>query len=87
MSETLDTKGAAELLHVSIQLTQRLASRGEIPAVQLGKSFLFLKSDLIQWLTERARNEQRQRQEQVELADIMPRPIRPRGRPRKQMVN
>ena len=86
MSDTLDTKAAAELLHISVQFTQRLASRGEIPAVQLGKSFVFLKTDLIQWLAERARNEQRQRQEQVELADIMPRPIRKRGRPRKQMV-
>lgn len=87
MSETLDTKGAAELLHISVQFAQQLANRGEIPAVQLGKSFLFLKSDLIQWLADRARSEQRERQRQMALAAEMPRPIRTRGRPRKQMVN
>lgn len=82
-SETLDTKGAAELLHISVQYTQQLANRGELPAVQLGGAWLFLKSDLIEWLAERARNEQRFRQEQAKLADQIPKPVRSRGRPRK----
>lgn len=81
--DTLDTKGASELLHISVQFTQQLASRGEIPAVQIGGSWLFVKNDLLQWLSEKSRNEQRYRQEQARLAAELPPSPRRRGRPRK----
>jgi len=85
--ETLDTKGAAELLHISVQFAQQLASRGEIPAAQIGGSWLFIRNDLLSWLSEKARNEQRLRQEQARIADQLPRPERSRGRPRKINVS
>ena len=83
MSETLDTKGAAELLHVSEKLTAKMAGEGELPAVWLAGQWLFIRHELISWLTEKAREEQRFRREQaLAMADIE-RPVRGAGRPRK----
>lgn len=81
--ETLDTKGAAELLHVSEKLTAKMAREGEIPAVWLAGQWLFLRLDLISWLTDKAREEQRFRREQAIAMAEIEKPIRGAGRPRK----
>jgi len=87
MSETVDTRGAAELLHVSEKTAAKLAREGELPAVWLAGSWLFLKSDIISWLMDRAREEQRFRKEQIQAAVQIQGP-RSVGRPRKiQVVN
>ena len=83
MTDTLDTRGAAELLHVSEAYVQQLARAGVIPATQLGNHWLFIRQDLLDCLRARAAEEQRQRREQTELAAAQPKPIRRRGRPRK----
>jgi Helix-turn-helix domain len=82
-AETLDTKGAAELLHVSEKLCAKMAREGDIPAVWLAGQWLFLRNELINWLAERAREEQRARRETVmAMANVQP-PKRSAGRPRK----
>lgn len=83
MTDTLDTQGAAELLHVSKAHTQELARRGEIPAVLLGGSWLFVRTDLLDWLRARAADEQRARREAAATVASLPKPARSRGRPRK----
>jgi len=83
MTDTLDTRGAAELLHVSEAYVQQLARTGRIPGAQLGNHWLFIRQDLIDCLRAMAAEEQRKRREQAELAAAQPKPIRRRGRPRK----
>jgi excisionase family DNA binding protein len=83
MTDTLDTRGAAELLHVSEAYVQQLARSGKIPGVQLGNNWLFIRQDLLDCLRAMAAEEQRKRREQTELAADQPKPIRRRGRPRK----
>ena len=86
MSDTLDTKGAADLLHISTKLTQKLAQTGEVPAVYLAGQWLFPKAELLSWLTDRAREEQRMRREQALAAAEIPKPVRGPGRPRKVVI-
>lgn len=81
--ETLDTKAVAEFLHSSVQYAQQLISRGELPAFEVGRGYVVLKSHLIAWAAERSLNEQRLRQEKARMAEETPRPIRKKGRPRK----
>jgi excisionase family DNA binding protein len=86
MTETLDTKGAAELLHVSEKLAAKMAREGELPAVWLAGQWLFVRHELLSWLTDKAREEQRFRREQaLAMADIQ-KPARGPGRPRKIQV-
>lgn len=80
---TLDTRGAAELLHVSESTVQALARAGEIPGTQLGGHWLFVRDDLIETLRARAAEEQRARRETAERMALLPKPHRTRGRPRK----
>ena len=83
MTDTLDTRGAAELLHVSESTVQALARSGEIPGTQLGGHWLFIRQDLLDTIRARAAEEQRARRETTERLAALPRPTRTRGRPRK----
>ena len=83
MPDTLDTRGAAELLHVSESTVQTLARSGEIPAVQLGGHWLFVRQDLIDTLRANAAEQQRARREATERMALLPKPSRSRGRPKK----
>ncbi len=85
MSDTLDSKGAAELLHVSVKHVQELARKGEMPAVWIAGQWIFVKDDLLSFLSQRARDEQRQRRETTQHLNSVLDPASPRkpGRPRK----
>ena len=85
MSDTLDSKGAAELLHVSVKHVQELARKGEIPAVWIAGQWIFIKDDLLSSLVQRARDEQRQRREMSLYMNSIVESVNPRkpGRPRK----
>jgi excisionase family DNA binding protein len=83
MTDTLDTRGAAELLHVSESTVQALARSGEIPGTQLGGHWLFVRQDLLDTIRARAAEEQRARREQAAIIATLPRPNRTRGRPKK----
>jgi len=86
MTDTLDTRGAAELLHVSESTVQALARAGEIPGVQLGGHWLFVRQDLIDTIRARAAEEQRARREMAERVALLPKPTRSRGRPKKIQI-
>ena len=86
MMDTLDSKGAAELLHVSEALVQSLARRGEIPGLQLGGHWLFIRQDLLDTIRQRAADEQRRRREETMAVSQLPKPNRSRGRPRKILI-
>jgi len=81
--DTMTTKHAADLLHISEKLCAKLAREGEIPAVWLAGQWLFLRDELINWLVERAREEQRSRREMALAMQNIEPPKRSAGRPRK----
>jgi excisionase family DNA binding protein len=46
----LDSDGAAQLLKIHPKTLQRMARRGEIPGVQIGKLWRFRRSELNAWM-------------------------------------
>lgn len=85
MSDTLDSKGVADLLHVSVKHVQELARRGEIPAVWIAGQWIFVRTELMDHLIQRSRDEQRQRREtHIHVESVIePNMKRRVGRPRK----
>lgn len=50
MPETMNLKDAANYLHLHEETLRRLAASGHIPAAKPGKSWVFIKPDITNWL-------------------------------------
>ncbi len=61
MTETMGSDECAVLLRCTAQQAEELARNGDIPAVKLGRSWLYVRHDLIAYLAERAREEAKDR--------------------------
>lgn len=61
MTETIDSTQCAELLRCTPEQVEELARAGEIPGLKLGRSWLFVRADLLAYLAEKARQEAEQR--------------------------
>lgn len=48
--DTLDAAGAAALLNADVETVLLLARRGELPGTKIGKSWVFLRVDLLNFL-------------------------------------
>jgi len=57
---TMDVHGAAAFLHVCPSTAYELARNGDVPAIKVGRSWVFLESDLVNFLRAK-QNEQRQK--------------------------
>ena len=87
MTETLNSEEASSLLKCSKAIACELARTGEIPAVQLGEQWLFVKSLIMDYLHERAREEQALRRDHAapnSLVFASQEQPRGRGRPRRK---
>ena len=60
-AETIDSAGCATLLHCTPEQIEELARAGEIPGLKLGRSWLFVRADLLAYLAEKARKEAQER--------------------------
>ncbi len=49
-SKTLDLKQAADLLNVHWQTLREMAKAGEIPGAKIGRSWVFVESDLLEFI-------------------------------------
>lgn len=68
---TLDSELAAQLLNCSTAHLHRLARAGTIPGAKVGRGWVFIEQDLLDWLRLR----------------MKPKPApRPAGRPRQRVV-
>ncbi|NVO07920.1 MAG: helix-turn-helix domain-containing protein [Rhodoferax sp.] len=61
MGDVIDSEQCAELLLCTQAQVEELARIGDLPAVKIGRSWLFIKVDLILYLAERARAEAQER--------------------------
>ena len=55
--ETIDSEECAALLRCTSEQVEELARAGEIPGLKIGRSWLFVRSDLLAYLAEKARHE------------------------------
>lgn len=61
MGETIDSAECSELLRCTPEQVEELARSGEIPGLKLGRGWLFVRSDLLSYLAEKARAEAQER--------------------------
>ena len=59
--ETLNDDGAAALLHADLETVRLLARKGELPGAKIGRSWVFLRSDVLAFLRERIEKDTAQR--------------------------
>ena len=61
MIETLNSDDCAKLLFCTADQVEEMARSGDLPAVKIGRSWLFVKADLLAYLAEKARSEAQDR--------------------------
>ncbi|MFA5922305.1 MAG: helix-turn-helix domain-containing protein [Methylococcaceae bacterium] len=88
MNEILTADETAELFRVSTAYVRGLANSGEIPGTKLGDDWRFIRQDMIDYLSERAKREQKTRKFNQEQNQQQPQTFIPnkRGRPRKHLT-
>src|ERR1700731_4121192 len=52
MNPTVDLPGAAELLHLNEHTVEAWARQGRIPAHRVGRRWLFVTAELVEWVKE-----------------------------------
>ena len=57
MPETIDAAECAELLRCTTGQVEEMARCGDIPGLKIGRGWLFVRSDLLAFLAQRARQE------------------------------
>lgn len=76
-TDVIDSEACAELLGCSAAQVDELARTGEIPGLKIGRSWRFVRADLLAYLAEKARAEQEQRRSR---AGTPTEPVKPRRR-------
>jgi excisionase family DNA binding protein len=61
MTDTIGSDQCAELLRCTPEQVEELARGGDLPALKIGRSWLFVRSDLLSYLAEKAREEAQER--------------------------
>lgn len=59
---TFDLGEAADFLKVSSCTAQEMAASGELPGAKIGRAWVFLEEDLVDWLREQIKFQRQQRQ-------------------------
>lgn len=86
MADTINAQQCAELLQCNSETVEELTRKGELPAVKFGRGWIYVKSDLLAYLAEKARNEAQERRIEVQKKLSQPaattalRPVKSRRR-------
>lgn len=85
--ETIGSEDCAKLLRCTPEQVEELARAGEIPGLKLGRSWLFVRADLLAYLAEKAREEAQQRRARRQPAAPMQQaaPVKQRRRQPPQL--
>lgn len=78
--ETINSEECAEILKCTPERVEEMARVGDIPGLKIGRNWLFVRSDLLSWLAERAREEAQMRR--MKRQPNAPLPI---AKPRRQV--
>lgn len=65
--KTLDIDECAEFLKVDRTTALALAGKGDLPGAKIGRAWVFLEDDLVEYLRGRVRAQQRQRQIEADV--------------------
>lgn len=57
MTDTINAEQCAKLLGCTEETVEELARKGDLPGLKFGRSWVFVRQDLLAYLAERARQE------------------------------
>jgi hypothetical protein len=86
-ADTLNAEGAGALLFADPEIVMALARAGEIPGTKLGKHWVFLREDVLEFLRKRVREDTEKRLREIEVKSsptavvVEPRPTKRRRTP------
>ena len=80
MTETIDAEECAALLRCSTDKVEELSRAGELPGLKIGRDWLFVRADLLDFLAERARDEAQARRSKRQPNATMAPQVRGRRR-------
>jgi len=86
--DTFNALGAATLLHADVETVLALARKGELPGTKIGKSWVFLRTDILDFLRERVRHDTALRLQSQRAASPAPAALlvpRPASRKRREL--
>ncbi|WP_390888316.1 helix-turn-helix domain-containing protein [Comamonas testosteroni] len=81
MTDTINAEDCAKLLDCTTAKVEEMARNGELPGLKIGRGWVFIRADLLAYLSERARHEaEKRRMERGKSDHSAPnvRPIKPR---------
>jgi len=78
MTDTIDSNECANLLRCTPEQVEELARAGEIPGLKIGRSWLFVRADLLDYLAQKAREEAAERRSKRQVREVMPTPLKQR---------
>ena len=68
---TLDLEECAEFLKVNRATALELAGKGELPGAKIGRAWVFLEDDLVEYLRVKVKQQQRERQGNQDPTDTV----------------
>lgn len=82
IADTIDAEECAELLKCTPETVEELTRKGELPAVKIGRSWIYVRADLLAYLAEKGRRDAEERRQQFNARcntpPALPRLVRPR---------
>lgn len=71
---TLNIKECAEFFKINLITAYEMAARGELPGAKIGRAWVFLEDDLVEYLRREVRRQQQERQSRSGREDSSPQP-------------
>lgn len=81
MLDTINAEQCAKLLGCTEETVEELTRKGDLPGLKFGRSWVFVRADLLAYLAERARleaDERRSGRANAQRAAVNARPLKPR---------
>jgi len=78
--DVIGSDECAAMLRCTPEQVEELARAGEIPGLKMGRSWLFVRADLLAYLAEKARAEAQERRAKHQPRKDQPEPPKPRRR-------
>src|SRR5437868_12477791 len=75
LMKTYDIDEAAEFLKVDRETARDLATVGELPGAKVGRAWVFLETDLIEFLKDRVRQQTNQRRAEASVQQQLERSV------------
>ena len=83
-ADAINADECAELLQCTADTVEELTRKGELPAVKIGRSWIYVRADLLAYLAAKGRQEAEERRQAHTARCSTPAPVARLVKPRRQ---